>query len=224
MTDKQKQTGRFFPHIEPYEINAEDYLKLNKSKWTVSAAEAALLIYDMQNWYVDRYADPKPLLANIGRLREACTRAGMPVFFAAARKVRTLAERGIAYDLWGPGIGAVEDAEDEDDAFPSVLTPAPSDFVVPKRKYSAFYDTDFETLLRHTNRSQLIICGVYARHGCMITAVEAYMRNFKVFFVADALGDMSPEGHDMALRYVAEVCGQIAATDQIIDRLENGAC
>lgn len=220
MTKEQEHTSRYFPRIEPYEIDAGDYLLHNKSSWTVSADDAALLIYDMQTWYVNRYDNPSPLMNNVGRLRKACTQAGMPVFFAAAQKVRHVAERGIAYDLWGPGICAVSDAKDEDDGFPPELTPSDSDFVVHKRKYSAFYDTNFENLLRSTNRSQLILCGVYAHHGCMVTAIEAYMRNFKVFFVGDALGDLSWEGHDMALRYVPEVCGQIALTDQVIEQIE----
>lgn len=224
MTDQEQQTERYFPRIEPYEINAGDYLKFNKSKWTVSADEAALLIYDMQTWYVDRYDDPGSLLTNIGRLREACSRAGLPVFFAAAQKARTRAERGIAYDLWGPGIGKVSDAANGDDGFPPELTPGAGDSIIHKRKYSAFYETDFEEQLHRAGRTQLILCGIYAHHGCMVTAIDAYMRNFKVFFVGDAIGGLSWESHDLALRYVPEVCGQIAVTEQVIDRLEHGAC
>jgi len=94
---------------------------------------------------------------------------------------------------------------------------------VQKRKYSAFFETDLEALLRRTNRSQLIMTGNYANHGCMVTTVDAYMRNYKVFFMADALGATNGEAHDMALRWVADTCGQIALTGDVVAQLEDGA-
>lgn len=205
-----------FPPIPAYDLDFAPYLALNKCAWRAAPAEAALLIYDMQNWYVDRYEDPSALIANIKALRRAAGAADVPVIFACAEPVDHIAERGLAADLWGPGIGAGADADDTGHQVHPELLPGDSDFVVRKRKYSAFFDTDLEKLLRRMNRTQIILCGNYAHHGCTITAVDAYMRNFKVFFVADALGAFDAASHDLALRYVADLCGQIALTDAVI--------
>ena len=206
---------RHFPKIAPYEMDFPSYLSLNRSSWQVDPAQAALLIYDMQNWYVQRYEDPTHLISNIQRLRTAIDAVEAPTIFIAADPVMHVAERGIARDLWGNGIGAVAGAKTTDYEMHPDLEPALDNFIIRKRKYSAFFETVLEATLRRTNRSQIILCGNYANHGCMVTAVEAYMRNFKVFFVADALGAFDTASHDMALRWVADTCGQIALTADV---------
>lgn len=212
-------TDQHFPPIAAYDLDFASYLSLNRCDWRAVASDAVLFIYDMQKWYVDRYEDPRRLVDNINRLRTAADAAGMPTIFAAAQPVHNLAERGIARDLWGDGIGAVKDADASDEDMHPDLTPKANDFIIYKRKYSAFFQTDLELLLRRLNRNQIILCGNYANHGCMTTAVDAYMRNFKVFFVADALGAFDAEKHDMALRWVADTCGQIALTAPLVEAL-----
>ncbi len=216
-------TAELFPPIPAYDIDFASFLAFNRCDWRVDPAAAVLVIYDMQTWYVNRYADPRRLVANIRRLRTAAERAQVPVIFVVADPVHHVAERGIARDLWGDGIGAVKEAGAADDEMHPELTPGAKDFVILKRKYSAFFETDLEAMLRRMNRSQVIMSGNYANHGCMVTTVDAYMRNFQVFFMADALGATSAEGHEMALRWVADTCGQVALTTDVVAQLERGA-
>ena len=209
-------TKNHFPKIPSYDLDFAKYLELNRCQWTVEPAASVLLIYDMQTWYVNRYEDPSRLVGNIKRIKSAADAVGVPTVYAEADPVHNLAERGIARDLWGDGIGAVKDAQADDNQIYGDLTPSSSDFLIRKRKYSAFFETDLESLLRRMNRSQIILCGNYANHGCMTTAVDAYMRNFKVFFMADALGAFDAAAHDMALRWVADTSGQVTLTEQVI--------
>jgi bifunctional isochorismate lyase/aryl carrier protein len=65
-------------------------------------------------------------------------------------------------------------------------------------------------------RNQLIITGVYAHIGCMTTATDAFMRDIKPFFVADALADFSREEHLMSLKYVAGRSGRVVMTDELL--------
>ena len=103
-----------------------------------------------------------------------------------------------------------------------VLAPGPHDFVVLKRNYSAFFKTSLDALPHGMNRPQLIMTGNDANHGCMVTAVDAYLRNLTVFFMADALGETGADGHDLALRWVAGTCSQIARTTDVVGPLEKG--
>lgn len=201
--------------IAAYPLPGEECLSLNKVQWRLDPRAAALLIHDAQNFWIRRFEDAETLVGRIVRLRDTCRRAGMPVIYTRAERARTAAERGLALDLWGPGIGEVEGARDDDTEIVPALAPADSDYVIEKPKYSAFYDTPLERIFARTNRRQLVLCGVYAHHGCLLTAADGYMRNYQVFSVADAQGDYSRADHEMALGYVSEVCGQLSVVAEI---------
>ena len=62
----------------------------------------------------------------------------------------------------------------------------PDDIRVTKWRYSGFQRTDLRQLLAHHGRDQLIVIGVYAHMGCMISATEAFMSDVAPFFVVDA--------------------------------------
>lgn len=57
---------------------------------------------------------------------------------------------------------------------------------------------------------------MYGHIGCMITAVDAFMRDIKPFLVGDAIADFTLEDHLMALKYVAEKSGMVMSTKEII--------
>jgi ureidoacrylate peracid hydrolase len=68
------------------------------------------------------------------------------------------------------------------------LKPRPEDVVISKRRYSAFYGTDFEILLRSWGIETLLLVGVNAEQCVETTARDAFMRDFDVVAVDDCLG------------------------------------
>src|SRR5690606_27338146 len=60
-----------------------------------------------------------------------------------------------------------------------------------------------------------LITGVYAHIGCMTTATDAFMRDIKPFFIADALADFTRDEHLMSLKYVAGRSGRVVMTDEL---------
>lgn len=96
------------------------------------------------------------------------------------------------------------------------FAPDDSDTVLVKWRYSAFHRSPLEEKLKEAGRDQLIITGVYAHIGCMTTATDAFMRDIKPFFVADALADFSREEHLMALNYVAGRSGRVVMTEELL--------
>jgi bifunctional isochorismate lyase / aryl carrier protein len=65
----------------------------------------------------------------------------------------------------------------------------------------------------------LIVCGVYAHIGCMLTTADAFMHDIQPFFVGDAVADFSADEHAMAVNYVSQRCGMVLSTEQIVQRL-----
>lgn len=213
---------KWFPPINEYELPSEDVLTLNKVNWVVSRNKVVLLVHDMQNFWVNRFVCPEPIIQSIASLIRLCRSHNIPVIYTVAELSKSHGERGLALDLWGPGLSVAGGVTQYDLQIVKRLAPLPTDHVVVKSKYSAFFNTTFEETLRSLGRTQLILTGVYASHGCMVTALDAYMRNIEVFFVANATADLSRHDHDMGLRYVAEMSGTLTTTQHIFDQLESG--
>ncbi|MGA0563976.1 isochorismatase family protein [Ancylobacter sp. VNQ12] len=207
------------PSIAPYELPRGDELPTPRAPWTLEPRRAALLIHDMQNYFLRVFtpgASPiAPVIANIAMLAKAARKADVPVFYTAQEGDQDRRDRGLQADLWGPGMSWAPEHQSIVDA----LTPQPGDFALVKHRYSAFQRSNLETLMCARGRDQLIIAGVYAHIGCTLTAADAFMRDIEPFMAADALADFSRARHDLALSYVADVCGVPLTTAQILELL-----
>lgn len=194
------------PAVAAYPMPNETDLPHNRVGWTPRPARCVLLIHDMQEHFLKIYpAGQSPaleLLANIGRLRAAATRLGVPVVYTAQPPDVERGARGLLWDLWGPGLRAGSEA------VVASLAPASGDTVFTKHRYSAFRRTGLAEYLASAGRDQLVICGVYAHIGVNASACDAFMGDVEPFVVADAVADFSRAEHDEALR---NAVGQFAA-------------
>ncbi|MEV2216027.1 isochorismatase family protein [Streptomyces sp. NPDC050997] len=203
------------PAPTPYPLPAGDQLPANRVSWTADPARAVLLVHDLQQHFLSVFpAGEQPLtgmLDNTARLLKEARRLGVPVVYSTQRGGQTSEERGLQLDFWGPGVADDPEAL----AVPDAVAPEPGDTVLTKWKYSAFVRTELAELLRESGRDQLVIVGVYAHIGVLMTACDAWMRDVQAFVVADAVADFSREDHDMALRWAAGRCAVVTTTDAL---------
>jgi len=208
------------PQIAPYDLPRANELPKPRAPFVLETGRAALLIHDMQNYFLRVFtleASPiAPVIANIAALAKAARAAGVPVFYTAQEGEQDRRDRGLQADLWGPGMSW----SPEHQPIVKALTPNKGDFVLVKHRYSAFQRSNLETQMRVRGRDQLIVCGIYAHIGCTLTAADAFMRDIEPFMAADALADFSRAKHDLALSYVADVCGVPLTTDAILEVLK----
>lgn len=211
--------ARRLPSIAPYTLPQEGEWPPSRADWALEPDRAALLVHDMQAYFVDAFAAGQgpiaPLVVNIAALVAAARGRGLPVFYTAQNGDQDRRDRGLQADLWGPGMRQIP----EHQPIIAQLEPEPGDFVLVKHRYSAFQRSNLETLMRARGRSQLIICGVYAHIGCLMTAGEAFQLDIHPFFAADALGDFSRQWHDAALAQVADCIGVVQSTARLIGSL-----
>lgn len=204
------------PAVAPYAMPTPDELPENRVAWTVDPQRAVLLVHDLQNHFLTAYTDgtspTTELLANVGELAKAARAAGMPVLYSAQPGGQSPAERGLQQDFWGSGLPDDEHAK----AIAGPVAPEPGDTVITKWKYSAYVRTDLEQRMREAGRDQIVVVGVYAHIGVLMTACDAWMRDVQAFVVADAVADFSRADHDMALKYAAGRCAVVTTTDSIL--------
>ncbi|KWX00481.1 isochorismatase [Carbonactinospora thermoautotrophica] len=207
------------PAIRPYPMPTERELPENQVSWRPDPDRAALLIHDMQRYFVDFFpAGQSPrneLLANIQLIRRTAAELDMPVVYTAQPGAMTREQRGLLHDFWGPGMS-------DDPGHKRIvdeLAPAEGDIVLTKWRYSAFHRSDLADIIRGQGRDQLIVCGVYAHVGCLMTACDAFALDIQPFLVADAVADFTPEYHRMALAYAAERCAATIFTRTLVGLL-----
>ncbi|MFC4908163.1 isochorismatase family protein [Actinomadura gamaensis] len=203
------------PAISAYPLPTEHELPANRVSWTVDPRRAVLLVHDLQNHFLGAFpSGEQPLtgmLDNAARVVRRSRALGVPVVYSAQRGGQTPAERGLQLDFWGPGVADDPDAL----AVPDAVAPSAGDTVLTKWKYSAFVRTGLEELMRRSGRDQLVIVGVYAHIGVLMSACDAWMRDFQAFVVADAVADFSRADHDMALRWAAGRCAVVTTAEAL---------
>ncbi|MGW7823385.1 isochorismatase family protein [Streptomyces puniciscabiei] len=206
--------------IPAYPLPGRDAWPAQAVGWRPDPSRAALLVHDMQQYFLAPYAaDAEPrrsVTAHVRALLDAARRAGMPVFYTAQPGSMTPAERGLLMDVWGPGMRA--DAADR--SILAELAPRPGETVLTKWRYSAFARTDLADRLAAADRDQLVVCGVYAHVGCLMTACDAFTRDIQPFLVADAVADFSYDYHVQALTYAAERCAATPTTADVLAALQ----
>ncbi|KAA1060932.1 isochorismatase [Enterobacter mori] len=204
------------PKLTAYALPTAEELPTSKVNWAFEPERAALLIHDMQEYFLNFWGENSAMMqqvvANIARLRAYCKTHNIPVYYTAQPKEQSDEDRALLNDMWGPGLTR----SPEQQRIVRELTPDEADTVLVKWRYSAFHRSPLEQMLKETGRNQLLITGVYAHIGCMTTATDAFMRDIKPFFIADALADFTRDEHLMSLNYVAGRSGRVVMTDELL--------
>jgi len=207
------------PKIASYPMPDLNKLPESRMSWQPDPARAALLLHDVQDYFLEFFdveAAPIPtLIANLVAIRDRCDELGIPVFYTAQPGQQTDEQRGILNKFWGAGVTAQPDKA----GIFAPLAPKPHHQVLDKWRYSAFQRSPFESLLREAGRDQLIIGGVYAHIGILMSAGEAFMRDIHPCVVGDAVADFNAARHETALDTMVAMCASVSSTADLLTAL-----
>ncbi len=158
----------------------------------IDPARTAMIVVDMQNDFVAPGAPLETPAARVmaTKLSEAltlCRKAGIRVIYTAHVHRRDGSDMGLFDDLH-PRIAnrdALVDGSPGADIYPD-LAPAPGEHVIKKHRYSGFYGTDLDIVLREWGIDTVIISGTTTENCCFSTARDAMFHNYRVVFLSDA--------------------------------------
>lgn len=83
-----------------------------------------------------------------------------------------------------------------------LLRPEPEDYFVLKPKHSAFYATTLATLLQYLGARRLILTGINGDNCVLMTAIDAYVRDFELHVPADCTASIVRRHNTDALAYM----------------------
>lgn len=87
------------------------------------------------------------------------------------------------------------------------LKPEHNDFIIFKRRYSGFFQTDLDISLREESILELELVGVCTNICILYTAASARMLNYKVTVLKDAVASFDQQAHNFALKQMKDILG-----------------
>lgn len=163
----------------------------------------AIIVVDMLNDFVTgslAFPTAGPIVPIVRKFLEAARAKGLPVIYTndahrpgIDRELKLWPEHAVAGT---PGARVIPE-----------LAPQADDYVVPKRRYSGFFATDLELLLRELKASTVIILGLYLPLCVRHTVGDAYNLGFDILVPADCVASISDEDYEPSLKYLKEVYG-----------------
>jgi nicotinamidase/pyrazinamidase len=164
----------------------------------------AVLVVDMLRGFLEEGyplytgAEARRIIPNIQRLLEQELAQGSKVFFICDRHEPD----DLEFKMFPPHCieGTVE-AE----VIPE-LAKYPGE-IIPKKRYSGFFDTPLEAKLKEFKPEKTIVCGVLTNICVMYTVSSARNRDYQVEVPVDCVASPDEKAHQFALEQIEKVLG-----------------
>jgi nicotinamidase-related amidase len=166
----------------------------------------ALLIIDMLNDFILENAPlkvegGKELAKRIKNLKEVVYKENIPVIYICDSHKEMDSE----FKLWPKHcIEGSYGAEVYQE-----LRPTKKDFIIRKRRYSGFFQTDLDLTLRELNVKEIILTGLVTNICVMCTAIDAAMLGYKIIVVEDCTIALNKKDHEWAINFISSVLGGV---------------
>ncbi len=147
------------------------------------------------------------------RLVEAARKNGIPVIYSNDAHIKNVDKE---LDFWGDhAIIGTEGAEVIEH-----LKPKEDDFVIPKRRYSGFFQTDLHLLLEELGIKHLIITGLHTNMCVRHTTADAFFWNYSITVPKETTEAFTEKDYEEGLVYLEKVYGaKIRNVDEVIKEL-----
>jgi isochorismate hydrolase len=194
----------------------DDYLK-QIARYNVRRAlpqpdRCALLVIDMQAYFRTLAV---PILNNVQSIIAHCRSKTIPVIFTRHGHKDPSRDGGMLAKWWGDLI----EYGSNDWALIEAPTPTETAGILDKVRYSAFKGTGLDERLSAAKIDEVIITGVMTNCCCETTARDAFVRDYRVFFVSDATATVNSELHLASLKNLAFGFAHILSTAALCSHL-----
>lgn len=190
------------------------------SKWCLRAGHTAVLIIDMVNDFLaegGKMALPggNSIIPHQKNVITAARSVKVPIFFVndahrpglknTDREFKKRGEHCIE-GTWGAAV------IDE-------LTPQKEDYIVIKRRFSGFFNTDLDLTLKDAGVDTLIFMGVVTNICVRSTVHDAFFHGYSVIVVEDCVAATGEREQESSLYDIATHFGEVTDSDVIVKKL-----
>jgi len=187
----------------------------------MKTSETALVVIDLQKESGFGLFGLDSVIHNTQRMIAGCRAAGIPVIYT--RQINRHDGVGLSLDEPRDASGEPQfysDSRDNIDILEAVK-PQATDIVIDKYRWSAFFDTSLDLMLKSLGVKNLIIGGVVT-DGCLMTSVfDAYFRDYRINLVHDMCTASNEGAHMAAMTIMANwvYALEVLDTDNMLQSL-----
>ncbi len=175
------------------------------------AKRAAVLVVDVLGGVDGPTPGLEDMAGNCVKIVKAARRAQIPVIFAndahiegLDREIELWGEHGMRNTQGGTPLAEFEVCE--------------GDFIIPKRRYNAFFQTDLDITLRELGVDTLVVVGCDTNICVSHTLAGAYFLGYKSIVPADATGTFLIGDQESGLTYFTRCYdSRVVTTDAVIE-------
>jgi ureidoacrylate peracid hydrolase len=220
----------------------------------IDPGATAVVVVDMQNDFGGRegmfaragipIADIEAVIDPIAKLLPVARRAGMTVVYLTMQFEPDLSDAGspdapnfLKHKALGVGdAGEVPDGRVSRTLIRGTwgteilaqLTPEKADVVVPKHRYSGFFETDLDSILRSRRIDSLVFTGCTTSVCVDSTLRDAFYRDYRCLLLSDCTGEpigsgLARSNHEASLLVIETLFGWVSDSRSLLDALERDA-
>ena len=184
--------------------------------------KTALLIVDMVKDFTDPeglvyYPQNREVLPKIRKVLDKCREHGCLIVFLQHCNRKDKTDRRIASMRPNclEGTSGIE-------IDPLLPVDEKNDYVIRKRRYSGFFGTDLDLVLRENHIENLIIVGTKTNCCIRATVTDAFYLDYDGIVVSDCVATNSETVQQVHLEDIKKYLGQVMDSEELFGKLEAG--
>jgi len=158
----------------------------------------SIIVVDMINDFVTgtlKCERASRIIPNIQRLLDFARKKRVSVIYVSDAHLPGVDDE---LELWPPhAVVGTKGAE-----IIKELKPVKDDYTLQKRRYSAFYETGLDPLLRELKVDTLVLVGLVTNVCIQHTAADAFFRGYRIIVPEDCVEAPTEEDQKTALKYL----------------------
>jgi len=175
--------------------------------------KTAIIIIDMLNDFVTgslKCERAPRIIPNIQCLLNFARKKGIPIIYTNDTHLPGIDEE---FEVWPQhAVVGTKGAEVIEE-----LKPKKSDYVIQKRRYSAFFETYLDLLLRELKVDTLVLVGLVTNVCIQNTAADAFFRGYRIIVPEDCVEAISEEAQKSGIEYMKTIYGcKITNVDELM--------
>jgi nicotinamidase-related amidase len=177
--------------------------------------KTAIVVVDMINDFVTgslKCESAFKIIPNIQRLLNFVRKKKIPIIYTNDTHLPGIDEE---FEIWPQhAVVGTKGAEVIEE-----LKPVEGDYVLQKRRYSAFFGTYLDLLLRELKVDTLVLVGLVTNVCIQNTAADAFFRGYRVTVPEDCVGAVNEEAHKAGIEYMKTIYGcKITNVDKLMKK------